>query len=32
MNTGQAMEPALGRTPLQTIVDHSDDERTAGVV
>jgi hypothetical protein len=32
MSTGQDMELALGRTPLQTIADHFDDERTAGVV
>jgi len=32
MSNGQEMEPALGRTPLQTIADLFDDERTAGVV
>ena len=32
MNTGQDTELAPGRTPLQTVADHSDDERAAGVV
>ena len=32
MSTGQDMASALDRTPQPTVVDHFDDERTAGVV